>query len=415
MKGAVRGDRGIGRSQPMLSRGLFPFSIPLYFCLSQLEAQVPASARYPSIDSIVESAIAERAFPGAVVAIGRRDTVLYLKAFGRLDYERGAAVTSRTIYDIASLTKVVGLTTAVMMLVGDGSLQLDQPVPGLDSAIRLRHLLAHHSGLPAWRPYYLSAAGREDLFAMAAAEPLEAPVGTRMVYSDIGVINLTRLVESVAGQRLDRFLARRLFTPLAMRDTRYLPPRALRPRIAPTERDTTWRRRLIHGEVHDENAHAMGGISGHAGLFSTAPDLARFAQAMLSCRARGSNDGGIGGSASTAEPDCSGTRTRRAAARGVPGLYCEVVQRFTQRVDSAFSSRALGWDTPDGSNSAGSLLSPRAFGHTGFTGTSIWIDPERDLFIILLTNRVHPTRENHRVYEVRRRVADAAVRATAVP
>ncbi|HWO89522.1 MAG TPA: serine hydrolase, partial [Gemmatimonadales bacterium] len=155
------------------------------------------------------------------------------------------------------------------------------------------------------------------------------------------------------------------------------PPRSWRPRIAPTEMDTVYRHRLVWGEVHDENAFAMDGVSGHAGLFSTAPDLVRFAQMML--------------------------------REGAPLLSAETVRLFARRQDSTLSHRALGWETPNGQNSAGSRLSPRAFGHTGFTGTSIWIDPERDLFVVLLTNRVHPTRDNTRIFEVRRRLADLAV------
>lgn len=334
---------------------------------------------------LIDSAIAQRAFPGAVVAIGRRDTVLYLQAFGRLDYSGGARVTTRTVYDIASLTKVVGLTTAIMMLVEEGRVELDAPVRRYvpmfgsfhDSAVTVRHLLTHSSGLPAWRPLWRTARDRREVIAMAAREPLEYPTGTRMVYSDLGAIVLTGMVERLAGERLDRLLAHRLFRPLGMRDTRFRPPRSWRARIAPTEVDTAYRRRLVWGEVHDENAFAMDGVSGHAGLFSTAPDLARFAQFML----RG----------------------------GAPLLSSETVRHFTLRQDSALSHRALGWETPNGQNSAGSMLSARAFGHTGFTGTSMWIDPGRDLFVILLTNRVHPTRENNRIFEIRRRLADLAV------
>lgn len=334
---------------------------------------------------LIDSAIAQRAFPGAVVAIGRRDTVLYLEAFGRLDYSGGARVTTRTVYDVASLTKVVGLTTAIMMLVEEGRVDLDAPVRRYvrrfgrehDSTITVRRLLTHSSGLPAWRPLWQRARSRREVFDLAGAEPLEYSPGTRMVYSDLGAIVLTDMVETLTGQRLDRFLESRLFRPLDMRQTRFRPPRSWRPRIAPTEVDTVYRRRLVWGEVHDENAFAMEGVSGHAGLFSTAPDLARFAQLML--------------------------------REGAPLLGAETVRLFARRQDPTLSHRALGWETPNGQNSAGSRLSPRAFGHTGFTGTSLWIDPERDLFVILLTNRVHPTRDNTRIFEVRRRLADLAV------
>jgi CubicO group peptidase (beta-lactamase class C family) len=235
---------------------------------------------------------------------------------------------------------------------------------------------------------YQTARDRRGMFALAEAEPLEYPTGTRMVYSDLGAITLTDMVERITGQRIDRFLDARLFRPLAMRDTRYRPPQSWRARIAPTEVDTTWRHRLVHGEVHDENAAKMDGVSGHAGLFGTAPDLVRFAQMVLA----GSGEQGAG----SVQPQF---------------VRPETVREFTRRQEPALSSRALGWDTPTGENSAGSWLSARAFGHTGFTGTSIWMDPEQDLFVILLTNRVYPTRENTAVFAVRRAVADVAVEA----
>jgi CubicO group peptidase (beta-lactamase class C family) len=375
----------------------------LLLSLSLAVSDQDTTDRWAPLARVIEAAIAERAFPGAVVAVGRRDTVLYLRAFGHLTFEGEGRedgggrreATTRTVYDLASLTKVLGLTTAIMMLVDEGSIELDAPaaryvpefVAGRDSTITVRRLLTHSSGLPAWKPMFREARDRRAMFRMAEAEPVEYPPGTRMVYSDLDAIVLTDLVERVTGERLDRFLRRRLFEPLGMRDTRFRPPVSWRSRIAPTEVDTTWRHRLVHGEVHDENAAAMDGVSGHAGMFGTAEDLATFARWIL--RSQRSEVGGL-----------------RA---GTPAVRAETVAEFTRRQDAALSSRALGWDTPDGQNSAGTRLSPRAFGHTGFTGTSIWIDPEQDLFIILLTNRVHPTRENPKIFAVRRAVADAAV------
>ena len=339
---------------------------------------------------VIDEAIAARAFPGAVIAVGRRDTVLYLHAFGHQTYEPGSpAVTERTVYDLASLTKVVGLTTAIMMLVDEGRVDLDAPARGYvqmfgyahDTTVTVRRLLTHSGGLAAWKPLFREAEDRRAMFYLAEREPEEYPPGTRMLYSDLGAITLTDMVETLTQERLDRYLRRRLFEPLGMRDTRYNPPRSWLGRIPPTEVDTTWRHRLVHGQVHDENAAAMGGVSGHAGLFGTAPDLARFAQMMLR-----------GGTA----PD-----ERRLVAT-------ETIAQFTRVQEPALSHRALGWETPNGQNSAGARLSARAFGHTGFTGTSIWIDPEQDLFVILLTNRVHPTRENTALFPVRRQVADLA-------
>ncbi len=188
----------------------------------------------------------------------------------------------------------------------------------------------------------------------------------------------------MAGEPLDVFAAQRIFEPLGMKETLYRPGPELRARIAPTERDP-WRGRLLQGEVHDENAYALGGVAPHAGLFATATDVARFAQMML--------NGGV-------------YDHHRIVSR-------EVVARFTRRAEVPGSSRALGWDTPSGESSAGHLFSPRSFGHTGFTGTSLWIDPDRRLFVVLLTNRVHPTRDNDAIREIRPAVADAVVRALA--
>jgi CubicO group peptidase (beta-lactamase class C family) len=276
-------------------------------------------------------------------------------------------------------------------------------------SVTVRHLLTHSSGLPAWQPFFQGVRTRRQMFARVNAEPLEVPPGARMAYSDLGAMLLTEIVERVSGQRLDRFLQARLFRPLGMRQTRFRPPKSWLQRIAPTEVDTTWRHRLVRGEVHDENAASMGGVSGHAGLFSTAPDLVRFAQMLL-------REGRTG------VPAHRGTSVPAHRRTGVPAqdstvetgrqlIQAETIAEFARPQQPGFSSRALGWDTPSENSSAGSLVSARAFGHTGFTGTSIWIDPERDLFIILLTNRVYPTRENNLIRDVRRQVADLAVEA----
>jgi len=382
--------------------------LPLVLAVTLQDTILP---RWQPLASTLRAAVERGAFPGAVVAVGRRDTVLFLHAFGRLDYEGGAPVTPRTVWDLASLTKVVGLTTAAMMLMDEGKLDLDAPVTryvpefaaGGDS-VTVRHLLTHSSGLPAWQPFFQGVRTRRQMFARVNAEPLEVPPGARMAYSDLGAMLLTEIVERVSGQRLDRFLQARLFRPLGMRQTRFRPPKSWLQRIAPTEVDTTWRHRLVRGEVHDENAASMGGVSGHAGLFSDAPDLVRFVQMLMR--------GGV--TAGTGARGHRGTGTAGTVAQGHGGtelVRAETLALFTSVDRPGFSSRALGWDTPSENSSAGSHLSARAFGHTGFTGTSIWIDPERDLFIILLTNRVYPTRENNLIRDVRRQVADLAVAA----
>jgi CubicO group peptidase (beta-lactamase class C family) len=349
------------------------------------------------LERYLNESVARKAFPGAVVAVGRRDTVLYEGGFGTLGTDDSARPGPTTIYDLASLTKVVGLTTLAMMLVDEHTLDLDAPVTryvpafaaGGDS-VTIRHLLTHSSGLAAWQPLFREVHSRAEMFARVNATPLEAPPGTRTAYSDLGAILLTEVVEGLMGHRLDTLLEARVFSPLGMRDTRFLPPATLRARIAPTENDP-WRSRVLRGEVHDENAAAMGGVSGHAGLFSTAVDLVKFAQLLLN----------------------SGRTEARAHGRTEQLVDSATIALFTRAQNPSVSSRALGWDTPSAGSSAGTKLSPSAFGHTGFTGTSIWIDPAQDLFIILLTNRVHPSRNNELIREVRPRVADLAAEAAA--
>ena len=353
--------------------------------------QQQSYGRFEPVVSYLQSQV-DSAFPGAVVAVGYRDSVVLLAAVGHYGADDRRPVTTETVYDLASLTKVIGLTTAAMLLVDSGKLDLDAPVQRYVPAfqgpnkerVMIRHLLTHSSGLPAWRPLYAESADREHALALVDTTPLMRQPGDTFVYSDLGAMVLAQAVQAVSGQRLDDFLAARLFGPLGMTSTRYLPPENWRSRIAPTENDTVFRHRLLRGEVHDENAGRLGGVSGHAGLFSTAPDLARFAQWLLDTR--------------------RGHAPPFAALRR---LSPPLVQMFTQRQNiPPGSSRALGWDTPSENSSAGTQMGPNAFGHTGFTGTSIWFDPDRDLFIILLTNRVNPTRANTRIFQVRRRVAD---------
>jgi len=369
-----------------------------------------------AIDSLILAALPDSAAPGAALAIGRRGRLVRLRGYGTLDWPGGApglgdeAVTPTTIFDLASVTKVVGTTSAIMMLEEDGLISLDDRViehlpwwSGGDPAkerVTLRQLLLHRAGLPPFRRWFFELAGEEAYREAIAAEPLETEPGAGTVYSDIGVMTLGILVEEVSGLRLDRFLERRLFEPLGMRDTGFLPDPALLERVAPTEVDTLWRGMHVHGIVHDENADAIGGVAGHAGLFSTARDLAVFADMMLS-----------GGAVPPCAPAYrSGVPCSEPRADSVRVLRPGTIERYTDRFD-ATSSRALGWDTPSGRSSAGDYLSAGSFGHTGYTGTSIWMDPELDLFVILLTNRVNPTRANTRHVPLRREVADLAAQA----
>jgi CubicO group peptidase (beta-lactamase class C family) len=346
----------------------------------------------PALDRAVGAAIGNRATPGASVAAGRQGRAPVLRAYGRTDWAPGArAVTDSTIYDLASLTKAVATTTAAMILEDEGRLALDRPVaaylPGFgapDKApITVRMLLTHTSGLRADHTLYREIRGRAAYLARIDAHPLAARPGTRFRYDDWNFVVLQLAMEQVTGEPLDRWLQRRVWGPLGMRDTGFNPPPSLRPRIAPTEVQR-FRGGQLWGEVHDENAWALGGVAGHAGLFSSARDLAVFARMLL--------EGGTHG--------------------GVRIVRPETVARWTRRQGPG-STRALGWDTYAPRSGAGRLFSPRSFGHTGFTGTSLWIDPERGVYAILLTNRVNPTRDNPRIPPVRSAVADAVQRAAA--
>jgi CubicO group peptidase (beta-lactamase class C family) len=342
-----------------------------------------------SVRELLDRARADSAFPGAIAAVGDRDSIFVEYGVGSLDWVASPRPNDNTLWDMASLTKVIGMTTAMMQLSESGRVDLDAPVQRYIAAfqgpskdhVTIRQLLTHSSGLPAWRPLYKETFSPEGARALAVATALDTIPGIRMVYSDLGAIILGQIVERVSGETLDAYLTRHVFRPLKMTSTQYRPGKDLLPQIAPTEYDP-WRQRKIRGEVHDENAFALGGVSGHAGLFSTAHDLARLARMYL-------NGGTLD---------------------GVRIVSAETIRRFTTVQDSGLSNRALGWETPNGVNSAGHLMKRPAFGHTGFTGTSIWVDPSRDLFVILLTNRVNPTRQNLRIGAVRTALADVVVR-----
>ena len=339
----------------------------------------------------LDAAVADHAFPGGVVAVGYKGQ-LAVHAFGRQTYDaKSPAVTADTIYDAASLTKSVVTTTLVAMLTEAGQLDLDAPVaryipewatgPQQEwrTRVTLRYLLTHTSGLPAHEEFYKTAKTPQEMIAAICAVPLAYEPGTQSVYSDLGFILLGEIVQRVTGQPLDQLARQRIFDPLEMSHTMYRPPAATIADIAPTEMDATWRKRLIHGEVHDENAFAMGGVAGHAGMFASAPDLAAFCQMML--------NGGI-------------YAQRRMLSRATVAL-------FTAPAALAPATRTLGWMLPTADSASGHYFSPGTFGHLGFTGTSIWIDPSRDLFVVLLTNRVYPTRDNEKIAQVRPAVHDA--------
>lgn len=366
--------------------------------LAKTESTNALASSYEKQDSIFGNAfevlrqgIAAHAFPAASVAVTHRGGLIVLKAFGRFTYDSNSPdVTSDTIFDLASVTKVIATTTMAMILYERGLLDLDIPVASIlpefkgDDAARLKitlgMLLSHSSGLPAHQKFYLHSQSRETIIAAASEVPLTVEPGTKAEYSDIGFIILGRILELIANESLDAFYRREVFGPLAMTNTGFNPPASIRPLIPPTADDKTFRHRLIQGEVQDENASAMGGVAGHAGVFSPAGDVAIFANAMLH--------------------------------GGRPLLRPEALARFTSRQSSPEgTSRALGWDTPSSPSQSGDYFSSSAFGHTGYTGTSLWIDPERELSITLLTNRTWPDCTNQSIKQIRPKFHNAVIEA----
>jgi CubicO group peptidase (beta-lactamase class C family) len=399
--------------------------------------------------TILQEAIQQRSFPAASIAITNRGSLVALKAFGTLTYDEDFDVESTTpksaapflassarsgkgsanpstLFDLASLTKVVATTPTAMLLYERGLLDLETPVSAIlpefttDTAkdprryeVTLRMLLAHSSGLPAHENFFLKAHSRNELLKGALTTPLIADPATRAQYSDIGFIILGVALERLADESLDRFCQREIFSPLAMTNTTFNPPQEIRAKIPPTADERPWdkqatcgsdtpvrqlpeaqpqssgsqraapstfRQRIIQGEVQDENASIMGGVAAHAGLFSTAEDLAKFAHAMLN--------------------------------GGTPIFRPETVSLFTSRqATPARTNRALGWDTPSNPSQSGKYFSPQSFGHLGYTGTSLWIDPARQLSITLLTNRTWPDCSNQAIKTIRPKFHDAIIKA----
>ena len=356
-------------------------------------ATIPVANAAPAaladrVGFVLNRALTDSAFPGAVAVVGNHKGILLQQAVGQLDMADSTSPDIHTLWDMASLTKVIALTSVMMQLVEKGLVKLDAPVQRYipeftgrwKNRVTVRHLLTHCSGLPSWRPLYKEATSAPDALALAIATPLDTTPGAQMVYSDLGAIIMGEIVHRVTNTPLDSYATNHVFAPLGMNETFYRPDTSLRSHIAPTEIDP-WRQRHLRGEVHDENAYALGGVSGHAGLFSSASDLARLAQAYL-------NGGALDG--------------KRIWSK-------RTIEQFTHIQNAKLSHRALGWETANGANSGGRLMSAQAFGHTGFTGTSIWIDPANDIFVILLSNRVNPTRENRRISSVRTALADSVM------
>jgi CubicO group peptidase (beta-lactamase class C family) len=363
--------------------GCAPWTRPTPTTPETLETRVTRT-----LQRVLDDAIRDGAFPGAVAIVGNAEGTFAVHGAGVLDPMDPTTPDAHTVWDMASLTKVMVTTSAVMQLVESGRIALDTPVvrylpqwtaPGVER-ITVRSLLSHSAGLPAWRPLYRETGDAASARRVILETSPDSLGSGRYLYSDLGFMLLGLMVEQISGDSLHVFAQTQLFEPLGMGDTWFRPDSAARIRAAPTERDP-WRGRHLRGEVHDENAYRLDGVSGHAGLFSTGADLARFARMML----------------------------RGGELDGVRLIADSIVRQFTARQDSSISHRALGWETANGTNSGGGLLSPQAFGHTGFTGTSVWIDRGQDLFIILLSHRVNPTRDNRRISGVRTTLADSVV------
>ena len=393
-----------------MTAGLLPFASSTTLCYKRAKSFakiLPPSAQssplLPQADfagqdatfaqafTILQQAIEQRAFPGCAVSVLHHGRLVALKGLGRFTYEASSpAVQADTIFDLASVSKVVATTPMAMLLYQRGQLDLEAPVVSLlpefagddprRDQVTVRLLLAHSSGLPAYERLFERTHSRDELIGAALSTPLAADPGTRAEYSDIGFIILGELLARLADEPLDRFCQRKIFGPLGMARTCYCPPSAWRAQIPPTVDDRAFRRRVVQGEVHDENASVMGGVSGHAGVFAPAADVALFAHAMLN--------------------------------GGRPILRSEALALFTRRQpEPPGTSRALGWDTPSQPSQSGRHLSPSAFGHLGYTGTSLWIDPELQLAITLLTNRTWPDHSNQAIKQVRPTFHDSVVEA----
>ena len=348
---------------------------------------------FRSAFDLLQNAIAARAFPAYAIAVTLRGELVAHHALGHFTYDAvSKPVTTGSIFDLASITKTLATTTMAMILYERGLLDLEAPltviVPefaGDDPRRRevtLRMLLAHSSGLPAYEKLFLRTKTREELLAAAFETRLAADPGTRAEYSDIGFILLGVALERLADEPLDTFGQREIFGPLGMSHTTFNPAKSLRDQIVPTadESGKTFRGRVIQGEVQDENANILGGVAGHAGLFSTAEDVALFAHAMLS--------------------------------GGRPILRPETVDLFTRRETTPTGTfRALGWDTPSSPSQSGKYFGPHSYGHLGYTGTSLWIDPDRQLSVTLLTNRTWPDCQNQSIKQVRPAFHDAIIEA----
>ncbi|MGC2298017.1 MAG: serine hydrolase domain-containing protein [Acidobacteriaceae bacterium] len=355
------------------------------------------SERFARVRSVLEQAIEQRAFPGAAWGVLHRGAVIALDAAGRFTYEADApAMQPDTVFDLASVTKVMATTAAAMLLVDRGLFDLDTRLgdilPGFvvgmepnsgKERVTLRMLLAHTSGLPAYETLFREHTTPAALLRATLQLPLEAKPGARTEYSDFGYILLGKVIELLSGESLDALCAREVFAPLNLQTTGFCPPKTARSSIPPTEDDQAFRGRVIQGEVQDENCFVLGGVAGHAGLFANVGDVLRFAQCILA---------------------------QGRTPAGEPLFKAATIQEFATRRDTPDGkSRALGWDVPTEGSSSGRYFGPRSIGHLGYSGCSLWIDPDQELAAALLTNRTWPDRSNNAIRQVRPAFHDAVV------
>lgn len=361
---------------------------------------------YSEIDKTVNTGISNSFYPGAQLLIGNENNIIYKQNYGNFTYDEFSnIVTDESMFDIASLTKVVATTTSIMILYNNGRIDLNEYVSkyipefksnGKDE-IKVINLLVHNSGLEAWRPFYKTCSTKEDVLAEIFEAELNYPIGSKTLYSDLNAVLLGLIVERITGTSLDKFCMENIFVNLGMKNSSFNPEESFKKNILPTENDAYWRMRQIQGEVHDETASLMGGVSGNAGMFSNATDLYKFMQMML-------KEG----------------MYYNVFSRGLKEermFKPEIVRMFTAKYPETnyFNTRALGWETKPEQKRAdvripcGELISENCFGHTGFTGTSIWCDIDRKLIIIFLTNRIYPSRENYGIGTVRPEVHNKAI------
>ncbi|PKL87607.1 MAG: hypothetical protein CVV23_14535 [Ignavibacteriae bacterium HGW-Ignavibacteriae-2] len=348
---------------------------------------------FSQIDTLMARAVKDSVFPGSVLLIGHNKKIVYHKAFGSFTYDKKSRkMDTDAIFDLASITKAAGTTSAAMLLYDLGKLDLDKTVSSIlpnfkgggKEKIIIKHLLTHNSGLPAYKEYYKMYKTRDQIIDDLMKTNLIFEPGADYTYSDLGMITLQLVIEKIIGQPVDKFLKDNLFLPLTMTNTMYNPPPQKWFYCVPTEVDNYWRQTTLKGKVHDETAYMLGGVSGHAGLFSTASDLAKLLFVYVN----------------------NGKWNNKLIFKP------ETIDLFT-RVHSKFGERGYGWDikSNDDFSSAGQKFSSSAFGHTGFTGTSIWVDEKKDLFVILLTNRVYPTRDNKKIILFRPQLHNSIVDA----